>query len=267
MIEHELSALLFARPRRRLLLSSTAYQSARTEPTADDQAIATTLVDRHLLPRMMIGTVARLSHRGKGSAWIPLLPAAAAGTALLMVASGNFPPAACTAVVCYALLGLGSWWYGGIWPHQWLLRLPATATVGMLALITLDPTWTTKTYAPSLVWVILSAASFGYLLVEAGNHGVPRASAPWRALVVTTIAAVHAILVALIGLVLVAPSFVNNSESLRTLFTDHTQATHAGTVLALAAAWCLTVGVFSQILWDDRPITAALAHLRWHRER
>ena len=35
------------------------------------------------------------------------------------------------------------------------------------------------------------------------------------------------------------------------------------TVLALAAALCMAVGVFSQILWDDRPITAPLAHLSW----
>jgi hypothetical protein len=34
-------------------------------------------------------------------------------------------------------------------------------------------------------------------------------------------------------------------------------------LLVLAAAWCLAVGVFSQILWDDRPITAPLAHLSW----
>jgi hypothetical protein len=266
-VEHELSTLLFAHRRHRLLLSSTAYQRVPAEPTAGDQATAATLTDRHLLPRMMIGTVARLSPGGTGSAWIRLLPAAAAVAALLMVASGNFRPAAYPAVACYALLGLGSWWYGGIWPRQWLLRLPATAAVGMLALITLDPTWTTKTYAPSPIWLILTAASFGYLLVEAGNHGVPRAAAPWRALVVTAVAAVHALLVSLVGLVLVAPSFVNNSESLRQLFTDHAQATHAGTVLALAGAWCLTVGVFSQILWDDRPITAALAHLQWRHER
>jgi hypothetical protein len=38
-------------------------------------------------------------------------------------------------------------------------------------------------------------------------------------------------------------------------------------VLALASAWCLAVGVFAQILWDDRPITAPLAHLRWRGER
>jgi hypothetical protein len=84
---------------------------------------------------------------------------------------------------------------------------------------------------------------------------------------VTAVAAVHATLVALIGLVLVAPSFVNKGDSLHELFTNHAQAAQAGTVLALAAAWCLTVGVFSQVLWDDRPITAALAHLKWRHER
>ena len=34
----------------------------------------------------------------------------------------------------------------------------------------------------------------------------------------------------------------------------------------IAALGCgLAAGVFSQILWDDRPITAPLAHLRWRR--
>jgi hypothetical protein len=36
-----------------------------------------------------------------------------------------------------------------------------------------------------------------------------------------------------------------------------------GLRVLLATAWCLAVGVFSQILWDDRPITAPLAHLSW----
>ena len=68
-------------------------------------------------------------------------------------------------------------------------------------------------------------------------------------------------------MVIVAPSFVNDHKSLRDLFSDHHQVAHARTVVALAAGWCLTIGVFSQILWDDRPITAALAHLQWRRER
>ena len=37
--------------------------------------------------------------------------------------------------------------------------------------------------------------------------------------------------------------------------------TSSGRYLALGG--CLAVGVFSQILWDDRPITAPLAHLSW----
>jgi len=277
VLEYELSTLLFANRRRRLLLSSAAYESGAyrsgayqrgdTEPSADDQVTTATVVERHLLPRMMIWTVVRLSRSGKADAWVPLLPVVAIASALLLVAFGKFQAAAGAAVFSYALIGLGSWWYGGVWSHQWLLRLPATATFGILALIAIDATWTTVPYAPRPLWLTLSAASYGYLLVEAGNHGVSRASAPWRALTVTAVAAVHATLVALIGLVLVAPSFVNKGDSLHELFTNHAQAAQAGTVLALAAAWCLTVGVFSQVLWDDRPITAALAHLKWRHER
>ncbi|MGV2386263.1 MAG UNVERIFIED_CONTAM: hypothetical protein LOD86_13500, partial [Thermobifida fusca] len=36
--------------------------------------------------------------------------------------------------------------------------------------------------------------------------------------------------------------------------------------LVQATAWCLAAGVFSQILWDDRPITAPLTHTRWRKD-
>jgi hypothetical protein len=83
---------------------------------------------------------------------------------------------------------------------------------------------------------------------------------------VAAIGAGHALMVSLIGLVVVAPAFIANGSSLAVLWR-HPGYRHAGLLLALATVWCLAVGVFSQILWDDRPITAALAHLSWRSGR
>lgn len=65
----------------------------------------------------------------------------------------------------------------------------------------------------------------------------------------------HAVLVSAIGLAVVAPEFTGFRPGYRL----------TGLVLILAVTWCLAVGVFSQILWDDRPITAPLAHMSWRR--
>jgi hypothetical protein len=72
----------------------------------------------------------------------------------------------------------------------------------------------------------------------------------------------YSLIVALIGLVWVAPAFIQNARVITALW-HHPNYGHAGLALCLAASWCLAVGVFSQILWDDRPITAPLAHLSW----
>ena len=79
---------------------------------------------------------------------------------------------------------------------------------------------------------------------------------------VTAIGGAHALMVSLVGLVAVAPAFVASGQSLAHLWHRPGYG-HAGMVLLLATAWCLAVGVFSQILWDDRPITSPLAHMAW----
>ena len=80
------------------------------------------------------------------------------------------------------------------------------------------------------------------------------------------VGAVHALLVSLIGLVAVAPAFIPDGAALDAIWRRPGYG-HAGMVLLLSTAWCLAVGVFSQILWDDRPITAPLAHLSWRAGR
>jgi hypothetical protein len=88
-------------------------------------------------------------------------------------------------------------------------------------------------------------------------------SALYRSGGVVAVGDAHALLVSLIGLVAVAPGYVPAGSQLAALWRDPAGYRHGGMVLLLATAWCLAVGVFSQILWDDRPITAPLAHLSW----
>jgi hypothetical protein len=234
--------------------------------TADDYVVIDELTDQHLLPRFDLRAVIPLAawadecgERIKrmvlgGLAGMAGLAAVGCAAALLV------HQATWIAVGCYGLIATGVLRYGGRWAAPWLLRLPAAAGVGIFALISFVPAgW--LDHAPPDGWAAataLVAAACGYLAVEARNHGV----AGWallRSLAVAAIGAVHALMVSLIGLVAVAPAF---GAGLGGLWHWPSYA-HAGMVLLLASAWCLAVGVFSQILWDDRPITAPLAHLSW----
>ncbi|HEY6786025.1 MAG TPA: hypothetical protein VI365_01815, partial [Trebonia sp.] len=112
----------------------------------------------------------------------------------------------------------------------------------------------------------LGIASFGYLLIEVRNHGASPVQALGRALAVTVIGAMHALMVSLIGLVVIAPAFVSSGQQLHDMWA-HLAPHQAIAILSLATAWCLAFGVFTQILWDDQPITASLAHIRWRRQK
>jgi hypothetical protein len=152
---------------------------------------------------------------------------------------------------------------GSSWSGVWLLRMPAASAVGVIALVSFLPgDWLQRPADGWLAVLALSAVSYGYLVVEARNHGVAEGASLRRALAVAAAGAAHALMVSLIGLVIVAPAFANSGPGIASLWR-HPGYRHSGLELALATAWCLAVGVFSQILWDDRPITAQLAHLSW----
>ncbi|OLT29300.1 hypothetical protein BJF83_11965 [Nocardiopsis sp. CNR-923] len=79
-------------------------------------------------------------------------------------------------------------------------------------------------------------------------------------------ASAHALLIALLGLAWIVPVFSENGHLFRGAWTLYPDAALAA--LLQAGAWCLVAGVFSQILWDDRPLTAPLTHAHWRtRER
>lgn len=268
-LEQELRAIVFGDGRSRPLVLSVRNLAERAPVAPEDTLVITDSIERHLLPRFAVGSVARLALYDDRSAWQwmrRLLAAAVAGTGLASAACAAallVHPAVRLALLCYALLGVGVAVLPAEWGMMWLLRMPAASAVGVFALIAVIASgWVQSPRAGWTGAAVLLAVSFGYLLAEVRNHGVARRAAPPRALLVTVIGAVHALMVSMIGLVLVAPALVQSGDPLEKLWANPGYA-HTGTVIVVSAAWCLAVGVFSQILWDDRPITAPLAHLSW----
>lgn len=273
-IEEELGLLVFRTGRAGppLVLSPKPLgESARVG--ADDQAVITEAVERHFLPRFQLGRVMALVTASPSPAWrsalwaaLPLVPLVAA---FALAAAGRFTVAAQAALGCYALIGLGALLGGARVAAPWLLRIPAASALGLLVLIALHPTWWNS---PKGGWgtpAALLTLSFGYLVVEARNHGVEAVRAVLRAAVVTVIGVLHAVLVALIGLLLIAPAYAerpDNGPRIADWFASGDTG-RSWYLLLLAAAWCLVAGVFSQILWEDRPITASLAHVGWRSGR
>jgi hypothetical protein len=238
---------------------------------AEDAALIADVTERRLLPRFALTAVARLAllddNRGRQVAGVVLAVCvvlaglgSVACAADLLVYPAAWLAAACYALICGGVLALPSGW-----GSMWLLRMPAASTVGVIALIPLLAAgWPGQPPGGWLAAGALAAAALGYLLIEVRNHGAAPLAALRRALGVAVIGAAHAVMVSLIGLVAIAPVFAAPPGQLSRLW-QHPGNGHAGLLLALAAAWCLAVGVFSQILWDDRPITATLAHLSWRR--
>jgi len=277
-IEAELRTLVFERTGPALLVLTTEPLAAPVAPRAVDRAVAAGTLERHLLPRFMLGaawalagavsSVARPWARRQWPAAVAVALAVAASV-LAVVPAGRWHAyaAAVCAAAAYGVVLLGTVLRGPLWAAPWLLRQPAAAAVGLLILLTLPASWWSQPGAARLGWSVpaLTLAAFGYLLVEARNHGVDRpAEAGRRAAAVAGMGLVHAWLVSVAGLVLVAPSYVDGGRHLAELWRGR-GIVQPVEVLALSTAWCLAAGVFSQILWDDRPITAPLAHLNWRR--
>ncbi|MGJ3558964.1 hypothetical protein ACR6C2_08270 [Streptomyces sp. INA 01156] len=178
-----------------------------------------------------------------------------------------FHAGAVAAALTYVSLIAGVTARGPLWAAQWLLRFPAAGAIGLFALMALPPNWWSDPHPRwALAPIALVAAAYGYLVLEARNHGVRPSAAVLRSAGVLALGAVHAFLLSLTVLVFVAATYTeaNPDGTGRIPLPEVWQhTTLAWQILTMSTAWCLTVGVFSQILWDDRPITAPLAHLTW----
>jgi hypothetical protein len=268
--ETELQAMLFRHGRCGSPLGLSVRPLSESAPlTAEDQTVVDEVTDRHLLPRFDVLSTAALALRsdrpGQRAAREAVGVAAVLAGLAAVICAGLLliRPAAWAGAGCYALILAGTVVFGPGWTAPWVLRFPAASSIGVIALISLSPGgWITSPPGGWLAVLALVGASLGYLMVEVRNHGVAGLALVSRSLGVAVTGAVHALLVALIGLVAIAPAFVQNGRTITALW-HHPSYAHAGLALALATAWCLAVGVFSQVLWDDRPITAPLAHLSW----
>ncbi len=240
---------------------------------------------RLLLPRFAWTSPARIYLRLAGR-WSLALTAAAAlavAAAIVQVLMGFWLPwpdgytsAAITAAVVYPLVTAAmAAEPGAAWP--WLLRQPASAAVGLLALAAFGTTWWFTGGAPGdiaravIVMAGLAAAALLYLYIEAIGHGVRGLALLRRPLWVTVIGLMHGLLISLIGLRFLLPLFASSPEGGPALSCWYSAASCHGKVLpvplllGLAAAWSLAAGVFLQIIWDSEPVTATLAHVTWRR--
>lgn len=243
------------------------------EPTVRDNAVLGHIVHRHLLPRFRILHVTRLAPPAGRDHWRAAVLTLATAALLAAVVGGFasgywFHTGAALAGLAYAVLVTGVVKQGSLWATQWLLRYPAAAAFGLFALLALPMNWWSDPHPRwGIAAFVLVAGALGYLVVEVRNHNVSGRQAFCRALGVLFIGAVHAFLLSLIVLVFVAATYTESAPDGDGRIPMH-QLWHttglAWQVLALATAWSLVVGVFSQILWDDRPITAPLAHLTWN---
>ncbi|MFC7330504.1 hypothetical protein [Marinactinospora rubrisoli] len=266
-VEAELDALVAARGYRsgrlKLILRDLAEYE---EPQAEDRAIGLAVAERHLLPRFRVLAVAALCEPTQWVGYLLLYAAVAGclGAVAVAAGGGHFGTAALSAAMCYALIAAGAIGLGPLWAAQWLLRLPAAAAVGLVALVALPDWWQrARLDSPTHWWafIALAGVAWGYLVIEGRNHGLSASACLRRSTGVAAVGLVHGFLVSLIGLVVVAPAFAEEDAArpLSALWTGAGGDPWA--VLLLSSAWCLAIGVFSQILWDDRPITAPLRHL------
>jgi hypothetical protein len=241
------------------------------------------VVTRLLLPRFAIGRTWRIiygtvSWQSRVAGGLAAL-AGAASLILLLIGladpAGGLLGAVPVAAICwYALIALASTFCPrSAWP--WLMRQPASAAVALLALALAPPDWWHNSGHQQhvAVWaaLLLTAVGIGYLYMQAGNQDVRGVRRLWRPAVVAASGFLHAAMVTVIGLRYVLPEFAPRPAQAPDLSCwwhaagCGPDALHPWLLIFVAAAWSFAAGVFLQIIWDDQPVTAPLAHVSWRR--
>jgi len=152
-----------------------------------------------------------------------------------------------------------------------LLRVAPSVAIGVLLVMTLDRQWwgidgdalSSRQY----MWaaIILTLLAFGYLYTEARGHDVGWAQAFGRAGAVFVIVALNALLVTLVALAWIFPVFsASGGESILASLSSVSPGRRLAELLAVVSL-ASVVGLFSQVLWDEKTITAPLAHMSWRR--
>ncbi|WP_431956888.1 hypothetical protein [Nocardia lijiangensis] len=167
-----------------------------------------------------------------------------------------------------------------------VLRIPAAATVGIALLLTLTPAWWVNTWVWPIGVALIGAAAI-YLILEARQHGTSHFVAIRRGLILTTLGVLHAAVLSIAALGFVIPAMGEHGRCMSgwwnhpvterlPLSTESPgfdadpcvkalrSATAAAPLetLTLMTGWSLAFGLGTQILWDDRPVTAPLGRIR-----
>ena len=242
------------------------------------------VITRLLLPRFALGRVWWIVYSAPGRwpraardvaiGWL-VLTLAALVVGLADQGSGVLRWMPLLAVTWYLIIGVG----GAIWPATawpWLLRQPASAAVGLLAIAVAPPDWWDATGRQwhIALWAVLllAAVGTGYLYIEAASQDVRGRDRLWRPLAVAGSGYLHAVLISVIGLRFLLPAFAEHPVSGPSLSCWWQQsgcgqnALPSWLLVLAAASWSFAAAVFLQIIWDDQPVTAPLAHASWHRK-
>ena len=175
-------------------------------------------------------------------------------------------------IVGYATVVTGIVIAGAGFGYPFLLRFAAGIVIGSVAVITLRAGWVSW-LAEAESWHVatflsaLALMGFGYLVVEARAHGTDPAPAVGRAFVVWFIGFVHAVILATISVAVLAPIFTEEWPWTPYLLelNDATGFTLPWRTMLLLALASLSLGIFLQVLWEDRPVTYPLGALRFSR--
>ena len=251
------------------------------EPTPIDEDVWRHCVRAHLLPRFDLAGAWRVAHqlspkRYWRATWVARVLFATAVVAVAadltgLVRYGLLAGAAAAALGYAAVVVAAAGEPSASWP--WLLRQPASVAIGLLVLTSLPADWWQGSADPEQWFAAASAAAMvlvaaGYLTVEAVNHGVERKGR--RVSTVIGMGLLHTVLVTTIGLGVVLPAFADHGTELGQCWTAArcgADALPRWLIFFTATGWGFAAGVFTQILWDDQPFTAPLAHLRWRTGR
>jgi hypothetical protein len=81
----------------------------------------------------------------------------------------------------------------------------------------------------------------------------------------------HALMVSIVGLRFLLPAFAPHAATVPIRISCWMQASGCGSaalpawlIVLAATSWSFAASVFLQIIWDDQPVTAPLAHVSWH---
>ena len=291
-LEHETDRVVLATPNK--LLPTGGSDMRQLEWSPPDASTLSQILELHVLPRFRVNTawhLDRLCHQAQPgrmrAIWarvpkylpiaLTLLSMLSPFVALIWVGSHERLRWVAIALAATAILvaGIDSLQPRAAAAMKWLWRLPAAGVVGVLVLLTLSGTWWSSLRVQPLSTLIIAGAalliaSYAYLVMEVVGHRVSAGRAIKRSAVVFGAAVAHSYAVAVIGLNTLGPVFMDmavtgtgSTGDPMTLATVLRDPTHYAWFIWLSTAWCVAVGTFSQVLWDDRPTTAPLAHMRW----